>query len=146
MKIQVNKDEKQARASLLNLDRHIRNEWSFKRIKTFYDLLKSNGYEEDYIKNILHYSPTELSRELSFSNVKEYLDDKRISLEVELYLKKNFLIVEKTVINKSNVKIEYNEEHDKDYGLVESPKQNCRLYWFQKKSAKQLLDGVLGVK
>ena len=142
--------DKKRRDSLKYIANRIKAEWSFGAIKTYHDLLSVAGYSE---KDILQkYFQSELQHEVSFHDVKEFISDMHISLETEIWLRKNPPVIELEQISKE---IELHD-HDKiiepiqkeerkppEYKLDPSPNEKAFHFWFQKKVIRQLLDDLL---
>lgn len=155
----LDKQEKKAKASLDRLIQHIRNEWSMKRIKTLHDYFHSLGYDDTYIKGILNYYDSELSQPITFPEVKSRLSDLQIALSTEWYLIRNPPFIERDnslvvrtsemevvssleVDSTKKAKVLHEDTQNGTYGLWPSEKEKAKLYWFQRKYAKALLDGL----
>lgn len=154
----LDKEEKKAKASLNRLIQHVKMEWSMRRIKTLLDYFHALGYDDNYIKGPLSYYDSELQQTLTWPEVKERLSDLQIALNVEWFLLRNpppttsmleiatkpmevVPSVEIDTLKKATVRSE-NDTQDGTYGLWPSERENTLLYWFQKKAAKALLDGL----
>lgn len=145
---ELDKQEKHAKRTVQLITNKVLAEHSFGKIKTLGDYLHELGHSDKHIKEVLHYRDNELARPLTYKDVKSLLDDLRISVETEYWLKKNppkFIeeipsvpihIVDSQKLDKEPIPL------DKDYGLVKSPKEKATLFWFQKRDTKRLLDGI----
>jgi len=155
------KEQKARRDNLSRLCNRIKVDFSMKRIATLRDyLMKGFGYDISTIKNRLHYRDNELDTKLSFTDLKDMLEDLRLSLEAEIYLANNppktydeettetdTKIIEDALASRTvtipSVDLErasqiLDAEHN--YGLEPSAEEKAFLFWFQKKYAKEILD------
>lgn len=150
----LEKQEKSARHSLARILNHVRIDFSMKRIATLHDyLVKGLGYDDKHIREVLHYRDDELHKKLAWPEVKDLLEDFRLGFEAEWYLRKNppdvsdLAILNTPIRDLQSVVVldleRTSDDKDKDYGLPPSDKEKCKLFWFQKKHTKQLLDGIL---
>jgi hypothetical protein len=147
------KQDKIARDQLTYISNRIRGAWSLKQLSTVGDMLKLYG-DTQYIKN---HTPNQLNDALTFDYVKEFLSDRRIELEVSLWLRDNPPIIEPNEENQiaqitNQIKAERAEfaeqtnqsieETSDPYSLPEVPGVTAFLYWFQKKACRQIIDGI----
>lgn len=82
--------EKEHKKELKNFERFsqaIKMQYSFKKLQVFEDLLKACGFDQDYINKT--YFVSERSRRLTFKDVNDYLDDRRIELTTRQWLSIN---------------------------------------------------------
>lgn len=146
-------EEKRARLFLKGLTNKIKSDFSFKKIHTRGDYLLALGNSPDEIRNRLHYRDNELEQPLSFSELKSLLEDERIKLETEQWLrhnppKTNHEEVNIDRLSKDSTLQQFTSSHRTDTNKEEqeelppSPKEKAFLYGFQKKNAKALLDGI----
>lgn len=143
------KQEKQAKNFLRSLTNKVKADFSFGKIKNLEDYLLAIGNSKENIRRVLNYRDNELAAPLSFKELKDKLDDLRIGVETEWWLKHNppetnhaDIQIDKDISSETKVETQVKAEHDKDYGLPPSEKETCNLFWFQKKEAKALLDGI----
>jgi hypothetical protein len=149
------KEHKKARDALDRFSKAILMQYSFHKIKTFNDLLKAVGFSDSDINQ--RYFPSERNRTLSFSDVKDYLSDRRIELTTAQWLELNppqlnYEIketniasnVETTRIHKMGL-VENRIEPQRTEEIFErSPNEKAFFFWFQKKAITQLMKGILG--
>lgn len=163
---QIDKEHKHARSNIQRLSNKLKTDFATKKFKTFGEYLKYGlGYTDQYISNVLHFRGGELTRTITFSELKELIDDIRLSMEVKWWLHYNPPTPDTEVYetlsnneghtintlqllpdNKEGVSLRASTDdslYEKDYGLQPSEKENCKLFWFQKKYAKQTLDKII---
>src|SRR5437016_6113467 len=149
-------EENKARSQLAYITNKVKGEWSFGKLKTFKDLLNSYGFDTK------PYFPNELNEPLTFQIVKDWLDDRRIELSTYFWLKNNSPIITydteqlhptllKTIqpTEETDTKYSPNEEKNAEEfaRIFEQPeyqvkKNKAFLFWFQKKSIVQIIDGI----
>jgi Type III restriction enzyme, res subunit len=156
--------EKKQREQLYDLINRVTSQFSFKKIQTKRDLLIACGHSDESLK-LLHYSPSELDSKITRPEMALFLDDMRLSWEVETWLKKNPPVYEDSEdeemfghgsgasYNLDNLQAAAEaDERDRklkgdqppiDHGLCESEKEKASLFWFQKKACKELLDNIV---
>jgi hypothetical protein len=167
----LDKQEKIAKSMVSKLTNRIKVEFSTHKINTLGDYLLALGHSKDEIKNTLHYRDNELNQNITFKELKERLDDLRIEVDTRYWLLRNPPL-EITYDNTKEVgdnerksgadasqhsdKDSLNEDGDnkagistktvgevgEDTSLPASNKEKCTLFWFQKRDAKKLLDGI----
>src|SRR5438309_1493734 len=89
MNNELSKQEKLAKKTLEKISNKVRADFSFHKIRNLNDYFHSLGYSDSEILNTLQYRSNELSQPINFKQVKDRLDDLRISLETEYWLKYN---------------------------------------------------------
>jgi hypothetical protein len=152
------KQEKKLLEALTVASNRIRSDWSFHKIKTFGDLLRSAGYNDEQIAS-KGYFPSELNAVVDFSAVKEFISDREVELSTSLWLRKNppdltkgseevnvsVAPAEPTLVDLTkSVEVEVMPEPSPDeWELPPNKRIKCFLYWFQKKAVKQLLAGIV---
>ena len=143
--------EVKKRDQLHTLINRVKAHHSLKMIVTFRDLLIACGHTDATIPS-LNYSASELSYHPTFSEVKEFLDDMRLSWEVSIWLLKNPPHYEDEVVSQAIKEIHSepvlpevkdNDNSFNNYALPQSTKEKASLFWFQKKAAKEILDNIL---
>lgn len=130
--------EKAKRNQLQKTVNRLKSEFAFKKLKTYHDFLRSIGREptgEDYV--------------LTFETLKALTA--KLQDEFEAELKKSHEVKqtvsdfsEKIVVTNAAA-VPTNEpsiDASKDYKLAPSPREKVTLFWFQKKAAKELLNGL----
>lgn len=159
MKLTANqKLDKQARYKLQEVSNRLKSKFNFKEIKTFGDMLTQAGVSHN------GYFPSELSKLLTFNDLKEWLDDRRIELETSIWLRDNppTIVYENSEIQKTTIQSSSEEtknkelqtleenisEHEKDYGFVRPAGIPDKTFfiWFQKKAIAECLNGILNKK
>src|SRR6266550_6917522 len=136
------KEFKKARDNLGRFSAAIRTQFSFHKIKTFYDLLKAVGYDNDSIKR--KYFPFEYDKVLTYQDVQDYLSDRHIELTTEQWLKENPPqtnhdirstngLHDQSILLEKDKKEEIQEEKE----FKQSPDEKAFFFWFQKKSITQ---------
>lgn len=144
------------------LSNRILSQFSFGNCKLWRDVYRFVGYNEAYINRT--FFKFEQEKPVIIKELRSYLDDMRLSLEVAIWLRKNPPVYEKEIavlesgrsVDSSSDKIQpgisepvkettqdesgYNNENN--YGLSESPKEKAFLYYFQKKAAAEILHKV----
>lgn len=148
-------EEKKSRKLHSQLLNRCKSEFSFKKIKTFRDYLtKGLGYDDKHVETVLNYRPDELDRSITFSELKDLLEDRRLAFECEWFLKNN--PPDTSDLVKSNgtphitVTIPDHEiqkasdilDAEHDYGIEPSAKEKAFLFWFQKKYAVEILNKI----
>lgn len=134
---------------LARITRAIKSQFAFGKIQTYGDLLRAVGYKDEYIQNT--WFPSERDRVVGFRDIADYMDDQRISLEVKQWLELNPPIDpdEKQKLIQEALEKEQEQdrtfaEFDKDYGWIPSITEKAKLFWFQKKGATELYQGIIG--
>lgn len=152
------KEDKKLRAQILYLANKVKGAWSWGHLKTWQDLF--NLYEWFLVDA---YTRKELETELTFEDIKSFLEDRRIESEVFIWLRNNpplvlpnspdFDEIVKAVdleVMKPHETIadakSKAEEAAKEIELEPCPQDKAFLYWFQKKAAKQILYNVKVLK
>lgn len=151
--------EKKQRDAVLHTIVRAKSAWSFGKIKTFRDLLSVLGLNADAMK-AKNYYEHELSAPVNKSFVWEFLDDLRISYDVEVFLKHNPPQPDPEYANNFSPTISSRGEQRDNFecsateqGNIEpafklppsEKEQACEtfLYDFQKKAAAKILAGLL---
>jgi hypothetical protein len=159
MKEHLTKEEKKARDSLERISAAIRTQYSFHKIKSFYDLLRAVGYDEKTIKE--KYFPSEYEKPLTFQDVQEYLSDRRIELTTAQFLARNppitnnhesihniqqDNIIDRQIITSNRIENDINKIRvdKKEESFIHSPNEIAYLFWFQKQAITKLMKGILG--
>jgi len=156
--------EKRQRLVIKGICNRLLSQFSLKGVKTWEDVYRMTGYDESWIK-----SQSNCLLPISFSELKNYC--KQLSDNYEKQLKEKYEI--KQIIQTVTETIVKNREPDttktnptdtvtqtkcevitdsvdesgfnnsNDYGLQPSPLEKAFLFWFQKKSTKELFDGIV---
>ena len=157
MKQKLTKEEledKKLRAQIQYLANKIRSNWSWGHLKTRDDLY--HLYEWSLRSACTH---QHLQTELTFQDVKDFLEDRRIESEVVIWLKRNpplilpetpdFSEVVKAIdllpvpaSSLGDVPPQKIEEFTRTIELEPCPLDKSFLYWFQKKAVNQLLNNI----
>lgn len=144
-------EEKKARSQLTYITNKVKGDWSFGKLKTFGDMLHSYGAETK------QYFSSELNHILTFQDVKDYLDDRRIEFETYYWLKYNppqiFMDYEIETHPTILTDIKQIKEEDGNFTfereaaaeeyanrLPKVERNKAFLFWFQKKAIVQILD------
>lgn len=79
--------EKKQRQIIKDLSNRILSQFSFRNVKTWYDVYKFVGYDDEYIRKI--YFDFETTRPVLIKELKDYLNDLRLGVECQIWLKNN---------------------------------------------------------
>ena len=171
----MTEQDKQDKKALLQLEKFskaIRINFSFGKIKTYRDLLKSVGYSDELIKE--KYFDNELNRAVTFKDIQEFLSDKKIELTTTQWLRRNPPIIkheetaEQTTDSSSNkseifnnkpdeivdktvatpdrqIRVVTEEEPKTKEVFMKSPNESPEIFffWFQKDAIMKMLNGIL---
>ena len=126
----------------------ILTQYSFGKIKNFFDLLVAVGYNEPWISNT--YNKNERETKLTYPFIKEWFSDREIEIKTKHWLKENppkqneQAVVEspKPVLQEAQGDVKVPERSEEE--IVELPEcklEKADLFWFQKKAVLNLLKG-----
>ena len=158
------KEDKKLRNQILYLENKVKGAWSWGHLKTFQDLF--NLYEWYLVDG---YRKDELDKELTFQDIKDFLEARRQESEVAIWLRRNppmtlkiseailEAIGDESLPDKSLPKIANlnlataedsanfktkAEEEVRTYELESCSRDKAFLYWFQKRAVKTLLYNI----
>src|ERR1035438_8899073 len=83
----IQKAESKQRQTILAISNRVKSQFSFGNVKTWHDVYKFVGFDDAYIHKT--YFPDELTKPVTIVELKDYLNDMRLSLEVSIWLKHN---------------------------------------------------------
>lgn len=126
----------------------ILTQYSFGKIKNFFDLLVAVGYNEPWISNT--YNETERKKQLSYPFIKEWFSDREIEIKTKFWLKENPPKEENNIPGSSPTSTgsvlqeaqgDVKERSEEEITLPECKLETADLFWFQKKAVLNLLKG-----
>lgn len=146
----ANLEDKKQREQCQRLGNKIKSDFSFGKVKIFKDILVSAGFSEFEISK-MNYQFSQLVTPITFADVKNYIEDLRLSLEAAIFLKNNppdtsdlksfydSAWKKSEEPEKEKTEEDYLEEHKDILSLFPvSVNENVFLFWFQKKAITEL--------
>lgn len=161
------KAEKQSKKAIQLITNKVKTDFSMRKIKTVQDYLRCIGHDEKEIREALHYRPDELSATVDRKWIVDRLDDLRIANDTYWWLQYNPPDTTYDTLQPASADLSINmgesqgiqtndnqhtartdtkhveKEDHKNYDLPKSDKEKATLFWFQKKYAKELLEGIV---
>lgn len=161
------KAEKKEREKLTSTLQRVKSAYNFGKVKTFYDVLFQLGLNEEMMLGPQYgYFKNELNTPVTKDFIWDYLNDIRLTYETAKWLKSNPPTPDENYLKQETeadisqgvqegstetpVTFEYPSSIDtfdgfEGYNFAPSPNEpkDLFLFFFQKKAAKQLLEGIL---